>query len=179
MTTRHYVNSQNALISFEDFDFWPKIFLISNMYLLPLKSITITGRKVKPCLIFVSKFAGPTSPTRCPCFPKEKSFVADSKFSAYNFCDKSCSSWSLKNCDKNHFDGKKQNLILIVDLFDMLKIWCNIFQEKYIIYQEIGTQFCLKFCPVFTCTIYITIHWMKIRILLQKCFMARYGITYI
>ena len=40
--------------------------------------------------------------------------------------------------------------------------WCNIFQEKYIIYQEIGTQFCLKICPVFTCTIYITIHWKQV-----------------
>ena len=80
-------------------------------------------------LIFVSHFAGPTSPTRCPCFPEEKSFVADSKFSAYNFCDKSCSSWSLKNCDKNHFDGKKQNLILVVDLFDMLKIGATYFKR--------------------------------------------------
>ena len=72
-------------------------------------------------LIFVSHFVGPTSPTRCPCFPKEKSFVADSKFSAYNFCDKSCSSWSLKNCDKNHFDGKKQNLILVLGTIQILR----------------------------------------------------------
>ena len=105
-------------------------------------------------LIFVSHFVGPTSPTRCPCFPKEKSFVADSKFSAYNFCDKSCSSWSLRNCDKNHFDGKKQKSNFSSRSFWYVEDWCNIF-------QEIGTQFCLKFCPVFTCTIYINIHWKQ------------------
>jgi hypothetical protein len=28
LMTRHYVSSQNTIISFEDIDFWPKIFLI-------------------------------------------------------------------------------------------------------------------------------------------------------